>query len=95
MTDAASEAAPSRSVGVPQGILGRVQSEFKIEMGTLKFGVVGRGTLFWEWMIGREGVCRWTHQRGKEGSGREDGGWRFRLESDPVKVVLIRGRDQA
>jgi hypothetical protein len=41
MTDAASEAAPSRSVGVPQGMLGRVQSEFKIGVGTLKVGVVG------------------------------------------------------
>jgi hypothetical protein len=70
-------------------MLGRVQSEFKIGVGTLKFGVVGRGTMFWEWMIGREGVCRWTHRRGKEGSSREDKNRRIRLESDPVEVVLF------
>jgi hypothetical protein len=60
-------------------------------VGTLQFGVIGRGTIFWEWMIGREGVCRWgTHQRGKEGSRKEDKGWRIRLErSDPVEVVLF------
>ena len=45
--------------------------------------------MFWEWMIGREGVCRWTHRRGKEGSSREDENWRIRLESDPVEVVLF------
>jgi hypothetical protein len=74
---------------VPQGILGRVQSEFKIGVGTLKFGGVGRGTKVWEWMIGREGMCRWTHLRGKEGSSREDENRRIRLESDPVEVVLF------
>jgi hypothetical protein len=42
--------------------------------------------MFWEWMIEREGVCRWTHQ---EGSRREDAGWWICLESNPVYVVLF------
>ena len=88
LTDAKSADAVAKT-GVPQGVLGRVQSEFKIGVGKLNFGVVGRGTLYWEWMIGREGDCCWSHQRGKERSVEADERWRRRLEERPVQVVLF------
>jgi hypothetical protein len=40
-------------------------------------------------MIGRKGVCCWSHQRGKEGSVEADERWQRRLEERPVHVVLF------
>ena len=88
LTDAKSADAVAHT-GVPKGVLSRLQTEFKIGVGKLNFGVVRQGTLYWEWIIGREGVCCWSHQRGKEGSVEADERWQRRLEERPVHVVLF------
>jgi hypothetical protein len=40
-------------------------------------------------MIGREGDCCWSHQRGKERSVEADERWRRRLEERPVQVLVF------